>query len=77
MRRTSTPKCENTRRKIDAGAQFLQTQAIYDTELLARYLDAAKLGDVAHARRRHSAQVREDGGVAERQRARHPGAADR
>jgi methylenetetrahydrofolate reductase (NADPH) len=38
---------ENTRRKIDAGAQFLQTQAIYDTEHLARFLEAAKLGDVA------------------------------
>lgn len=36
----------NTRRKIDAGAQFLQTQAIYDTDLLARFLEAAKLGDV-------------------------------
>jgi 5,10-methylenetetrahydrofolate reductase len=40
-------EAENTRRKIDAGAQFLQTQAIYDTDLLARYLEAAKLGDVA------------------------------
>jgi 5,10-methylenetetrahydrofolate reductase len=39
-------EAENTRRKIDAGAQFLQTQAIYDTEVLARFLDAAKLGDV-------------------------------
>jgi methylenetetrahydrofolate reductase (NADPH) len=38
---------ENTRRKIDAGAQFLQTQAIYDTEHLERFLEAAKLGDVA------------------------------
>lgn len=38
---------ENTRRKIDAGAQFLQTQPIYDTEQLARYLNAANLGDVA------------------------------
>ena len=38
---------ENTRRKIDAGAQFLQTQAIYDTDVLARFLDAAKLGDTA------------------------------
>jgi len=38
---------ENTRRKIDAGAQFLQTQAIYDTDVLARYLDAAKLDKVA------------------------------
>jgi 5,10-methylenetetrahydrofolate reductase len=38
---------DNTRRKIDAGAQFLQTQAIYDTDLLARYLDATKLDNVA------------------------------
>jgi methylenetetrahydrofolate reductase (NADPH) len=38
---------ENTRRKIDAGAQFMQTQAIYDTDVLARFLDGAKLGDTA------------------------------
>src|SRR5689334_5533273 len=38
---------ENTRRKIEAGAQFLQTQAIYDTDVLARFLEAAKLGDTA------------------------------
>ncbi|MEP7247960.1 MAG: methylenetetrahydrofolate reductase [Gammaproteobacteria bacterium] len=38
---------ENTRRKIDAGAQFFQTQAIYDTDSLARFLDAAKLDEVA------------------------------
>jgi methylenetetrahydrofolate reductase (NADPH) len=38
---------EGTRRKIEAGAQFLQTQAIYDIDLLKRYLDAAQLGDVA------------------------------
>jgi 5,10-methylenetetrahydrofolate reductase len=37
---------ENARRKIDAGSQFFQSQAIYDTGLLARFLDAAKLGDV-------------------------------
>jgi methylenetetrahydrofolate reductase (NADPH) len=37
---------ENTWRKIDAGSQFFQTQAIYDTGLLARFIDAAKLGDV-------------------------------
>jgi methylenetetrahydrofolate reductase (NADPH) len=37
---------QNTWRKIDAGSQFFQTQAIYDTALLARFLDAAKLGDV-------------------------------
>jgi 5,10-methylenetetrahydrofolate reductase len=37
---------DNTCRKIDAGSQFFQTQAIYDTDSLARFLDAAKLGDV-------------------------------
>jgi methylenetetrahydrofolate reductase (NADPH) len=37
---------DNTRRKIDAGSQFFQTQAIYDTDSLARFLDAAKLGNV-------------------------------
>ncbi len=42
-----TFEVENTRRKIDAGAQFMQTQAIYDTDVLARFLDAAKLGDTA------------------------------
>jgi 5,10-methylenetetrahydrofolate reductase len=30
----------NTRRKIDAGAQFLQTQAVYDTGTLERFLEA-------------------------------------
>ena len=38
---------ENTRRKIDAGAQFFQTQAIYNTDSLAQMLDAAKLGNIA------------------------------
>jgi methylenetetrahydrofolate reductase (NADH) len=37
----------NTRRKIDAGVQFLQTQAIYDTAALARFLDAIKPQGVA------------------------------
>jgi 5,10-methylenetetrahydrofolate reductase len=37
---------DNTRRKIDAGSQFFQTQAIYDTDSLARFLDAAKLRNV-------------------------------
>jgi 5,10-methylenetetrahydrofolate reductase len=32
----------NTRRKIDAGAQFLQTQAIYERATLERFLDAVK-----------------------------------
>jgi methylenetetrahydrofolate reductase (NADH) len=39
-------EAENARRKIDAGSQFFQSQAIYDTGLLARFLGAAKLGDV-------------------------------
>ena len=42
-----TFECENTRRKIEAGAQFMQTQAIYDTDLLARFLDSTKLDDTA------------------------------
>ncbi len=43
----TTFELENTRRKIDAGAQFMQTQAIYDIDALARFVDAAKLGDTA------------------------------
>jgi methylenetetrahydrofolate reductase (NADH) len=42
-----TAEAENTRRKIDAGAQFFQTQAVYDADLLKRYMDAAKPGDAA------------------------------
>ena len=38
---------ENTRRKIDAGAQFFQTQALFDAAVLERYLDAVKLSGVA------------------------------
>jgi methylenetetrahydrofolate reductase (NADPH) len=37
----------NTRRKIDAGAQFLQTQAIYERATLERFLDAVKPDGVA------------------------------
>jgi 5,10-methylenetetrahydrofolate reductase len=37
----------NTRRKIDAGAQFLQTQAVYDVQVVEHYVKAAQLGDVA------------------------------
>jgi methylenetetrahydrofolate reductase (NADPH) len=37
---------ENVRRKIDSGSQFFQTQAVYDVDSLARFLDAAKLGDI-------------------------------
>jgi len=38
---------ENTQRKIDAGAQFLQTQALYDTEALEKFLEAVKPDGVA------------------------------
>lgn len=37
----------NTRRKIDAGAQFLQTQAIYEPATLERFLEAVKPDGVA------------------------------
>ncbi len=37
----------NTHRKIDAGAQFLQTQAIYAHGTLERFLDAVKPDGVA------------------------------
>jgi 5,10-methylenetetrahydrofolate reductase len=37
----------NTRRKLAAGAQFLQTQAIYDPALLERFLDAVRPDGVA------------------------------
>jgi methylenetetrahydrofolate reductase (NADH) len=40
-------EAENTRRKIDAGAQFLQTQAVFDVAVVERYLELARLGDVA------------------------------
>lgn len=38
---------ENTKRKIDAGAQFLQTQALYETAALEKFLDAVKPDGVA------------------------------
>jgi len=38
---------ENTRRKIEAGAQFLQTQALYEPSILERFLDALKPDGVA------------------------------
>jgi methylenetetrahydrofolate reductase (NADPH) len=37
----------NVRRKIDAGAQFFQTQAIYDTASFERFLDVLKPRAVA------------------------------
>ena len=38
---------ENTRRKIDAGAKLLQTQAVYHMDPLERFLDAVKPDGVA------------------------------
>ena len=38
---------ENTRRKIDAGAQMLQTQAIYHGDVLKRFIDALQPDGVA------------------------------
>jgi len=37
----------NTRRKIEAGVQFLQTQALYDAGTLERFLEAVKPDGVA------------------------------
>lgn len=38
---------DNTRRKIDAGARFLQTQAVFDVAVVERFVAAAGLGDTA------------------------------
>ena len=38
---------ENTRRKIDAGAKLLQTQAVYHGDVLKRFMDAVKPDGVA------------------------------
>ena len=38
---------ENTRRKIDAGAKLLQTQAVYHGDPLKRFIDAVKPDGVA------------------------------
>src|SRR6187551_3589548 len=38
---------ENTRRKIDAGAKLLQTQAVYHADPLRRFIDAVKPDGVA------------------------------
>jgi len=38
---------ENTRRKIDAGARMLQTQAVYHVDQLRRFIDAVKPDGVA------------------------------
>jgi 5,10-methylenetetrahydrofolate reductase len=37
----------NTQRKIEAGAQFLQTQALYEASALAKFMDAVKPDGVA------------------------------
>ncbi len=37
----------NTRRKIEAGANFLQTQALYEADSLARFMDAVQPGSTA------------------------------
>ncbi|HUN26421.1 MAG TPA: methylenetetrahydrofolate reductase [Steroidobacteraceae bacterium] len=36
----------NARRKIDAGARFLQTQAVFEVSRIVRYLAAGNLGEV-------------------------------
>ena len=38
---------DNTRRKIDSGARFLQTQAVYEAHVLERFMDALKPDGVA------------------------------
>jgi methylenetetrahydrofolate reductase (NADPH) len=38
---------ENTRRKVEAGAQFLQTQAVYEADAVVRYVSALQSGNVA------------------------------
>ena len=38
---------ENARRKIDAGARLLQTQAVYHVDQLKRFIDAVKPDGVA------------------------------
>jgi methylenetetrahydrofolate reductase (NADPH) len=38
---------ESLRAKLEAGARFLQTQAVFDVTVVERYLEQAKLGDVA------------------------------
>jgi 5,10-methylenetetrahydrofolate reductase len=38
---------ENTRRKIDAGAKLLQTQAVYHVDQLRRFIDAVRPDGVA------------------------------
>ena len=42
-----TSEVENTRRKLEAGAQFLQTQAIYDGDALVRFIEAGGFADAA------------------------------
>jgi methylenetetrahydrofolate reductase (NADPH) len=42
-----TAEVENTRRKIDAGAKLLQTQAVYHGDVLLKFMDAVKPDGVA------------------------------
>ena len=42
-----TAEIVNTRRKLDAGAQFLQTQALYEPATLEKFLDVLKPDGVA------------------------------
>jgi 5,10-methylenetetrahydrofolate reductase len=37
----------NTRRKVDAGVKFVQTQAVYDVTVLERFLEAVKPDGIA------------------------------
>ena len=46
-RGTFEAEIENTRRKIDAGAKMLQTQAVYHGDPLKRFIDAVKPDGVA------------------------------
>ncbi len=61
---------ENTRRKIDAGAKMLQTQAVYHGDPLKRFIDAVKPDGVADPGRRHSAEVGKERAVVEHQSSR-------
>lgn len=45
--RELTMEIENTQRKVNAGAQFLQTQAIYEPESLVAFVQAGGFTDVA------------------------------
>lgn len=42
-----TAEIENTRRKVAAGAEFLQTQAVYEPQAFAQFMSTARLEGVA------------------------------